>query len=225
MEYAFLTTPVTVAPSKAGSTPSSDGVRLTRCDDESFEQLLYASQARDNEAACRALPRSHWLQPKFIATPEPDSIAQPNLRRLLSYWTQLRGDRRLPHQCKIDPIEMRDLLGFINLLDVVNDGDDFRHRLCGSKIADAQGADFTGSMVSAAASDRYEAAFLQGSCRAVVKDPSPLITVHCTLSQQRSITWTRLVLPLADDSGAVTRILIGCVLALSSFNSAIVDHR
>ncbi|HVJ32338.1 MAG TPA: PAS domain-containing protein [Terriglobia bacterium] len=69
----------------------------------------------------------------------------------LQYWKSLHGDH-LPSRRNIDPLEIPDLLQNVMLLDVMEDGADFRYRLAGTAIERNFGAPIKGlSLVEIAA--------------------------------------------------------------------------
>jgi hypothetical protein len=150
--------------------------------------------------------------PDIVWDPPVDRLGAPQLRFLLRYWTELAGTRTMPGTREIDALEMRPALGYINLLDVVEGGEDFRYRVFGSVIAAVAGYDMTGRMVSALKTAPYMAEFALATCRAVVQRGEPLLTEYRPPSSAvPTVAWHGLVLPLAGDSGAVARLLIGSV--------------
>src|SRR3546814_17864940 len=52
--------------------------------------------------------------PRVISVAGAEEIFYPRLRRLYDYWDDKRGARRMPCRQDIDPVELRDLPGFIN---------------------------------------------------------------------------------------------------------------
>lgn len=173
-------------------------------------------------AASLAAGEPHDLQETFITkggaapdivwNPPVDRLGAPQLRFLLRYWTDLAGARAMPGAKEIDALEMRPALGYINLLDVVEGGEDFRYRVFGSVIAAVAGYDMTGRLVSALKTAPYMAEFALANYRAVVQRGEPLLTEHRPPpSTMPTVTWHGLVLPLAGQDGAVARLLIGNV--------------
>ncbi len=67
---------------------------------------------------------------------------------LHKYWAAKRGERRAPGRCDIDPIEIRAHLGTLFMLDVLDEGLDYRYRLIGTRIVEISGRDATGSRFS-----------------------------------------------------------------------------
>ena len=150
--------------------------------------------------------------PDIIWSPPVDRLSAPQLRFLLRYWSELAGARDMPGAKEIDALEMRPALGYINLLDVIEGGEDFRYRVFGSVIAAVAGYDMTGRKMSALKTVPYMAEFALATCRAVVQRGQPLLTEHRPPpSAVPTVAWHGLVLPLAGDDGAVARLLIGNV--------------
>jgi hypothetical protein len=88
-------------------------------------------------------------------------------------------------------------------------GRDFRYRLYGSMIASISGFDMTGKLLSEHPASPYVAEFALASCRAAAQRREPVYTERHTVGTMRTSRWQRVALPLADDDGAVTRLLAG----------------
>jgi hypothetical protein len=106
---------------------------------------------------------------------------------------------------------MRPALGYIALLEPNADITDFRYRLFGSISAMVWGFDMTGRLLSANPANAYIGDFHRAGYRAVMQRCTPIATVHRPPVSQSTTTWHRLVLPLADDEGRITRLLAGIV--------------
>src|SRR3546814_340977 len=85
----------------------------------------------------------------MTARPEADAIAEPELRDLYLYWSDKRGPRNYPARSEIAPEEIKRLLPFVLLHDVLDDGSHFRFRLVGTDAA--SGIDPTGKLLHEAA--------------------------------------------------------------------------
>lgn len=112
----------------------------------------------------------------FMAIPvlSTSDIPDQRLRRFHEYWDVRRGARVAPAQCDIDPVDIPDLLGHINIYDVRPEPRDFRVRLNGTLVAGMQGQDITGKwcseIMSGDVAERCYAAF--GIC---VDDRKPAL--------------------------------------------------
>ena len=63
-----------------------------------------------------------------------DRVIEPRndqLKALLAYWRQKKGDRRAPTRADIDPAEIKRLLPYVGLVDVERSPLRFRYRLVG----------------------------------------------------------------------------------------------
>ena len=72
----------------------------------------------------------------------------PSILALLAPWTEKRGKRAGPLRQAIDPIELKGHLPSLFMLDVLDDGRDFRYRLVGTTITAMSGRDVTGAKLS-----------------------------------------------------------------------------
>ncbi len=151
--------------------------------------------------------------PDIVWSPPVERMAAQQLRFLVHYWTELAAQRPMPYAREIDPVEMRPALGYILLVDVLDGGQDFRYRLFGSTIAGVSGFDMTGQRVSEHKASPYIVEFALAVYRAALRRPEPLLTEHGPPATLNTFAWHRLVLPLADESGAVGRFLVGNVPA------------
>ena len=144
----------------------------------------------------------------LVWTPELDALESQRLKTLLTYWQGLCVDDDIPHLDQLDPIDTRGVLGCIMLLDVVEEESDFRYRLYGTEIARRSGFDLTGKLVSDVPVSGVSA-FFMASYRAVVKNRRSLYTIHTPPYCIAVSSWSRLILPLRGESGAVERLLVG----------------
>lgn len=76
-----------------------------------------------------------------------DKPGDQSIQALLGYWQERRGDRAVPLRRDIDPLDLKTHLPCLFMLDVIDEGRDFRYRLVGTTIADINGRDVTGNTV------------------------------------------------------------------------------
>ncbi len=146
--------------------------------------------------------------PTVVWEPATADLPRDGLQFLLSHWRGLAEDGALPQIRSLDPIDLRPALGNIILMDVKDDGRDFRYRLFGSAIALIGGGDKTGRSVidfSGVAAHFYYVVY-----RAALIRRCPIYTHHHPTDMSNFRRWHRLVLPFADDSGSIVRYLVGC---------------
>ncbi len=177
--------------------------------EEAVDALSHAIVHGDIAAIREPFLQAGRFPPTVFWEPTAADVAHPELRFLLVYWNALRGDQDLPRHTQIDPLDMQDALGFIMLLDVMDDGRDFRYRLYGSKVADRSRIDMTGKLLSEFEIAPLTRGFFIAGYRAVINRRLPLLTEHHHTPDIAITSTTRLVLPLADGGGAVSRMLVG----------------
>lgn len=145
----------------------------------------------------------------LTATPVGASseISDVRLRRLYDYWNAKRGDRPAPSRRDIDPVEIPDLLGFVNIFEVQDEPRDYKVRLNGSEVAEMMGEEITGRYCSAVMSGpdavSCKAAFdlCVDQCRPVIVETSLAFCGKPYMAQ------TIVVLPLSSDGERVDMIV------------------
>jgi hypothetical protein len=131
------------------------------------------------------------------------------LRFLTTYWRGLAGPDTLPHLKQIDPLALRPALGYVMLLDLVENGRDFRYRVYGSIVASVSGFDMTGKLLSEHPASPYVTEFALAGYRAAVQRREPVYTERHPVGAVHTTRWQRVALPLVGDDGTVARILAG----------------
>src|SRR5579863_2932455 len=87
------------------------------------------------------------MSPLYTAVIDPDLSDNPRFQDLVAYWQGKRGERALPMRKDIDPLEMWQHIGRLNLIECLPGLADFRYRLIGTTITAAYGRDSTGKTV------------------------------------------------------------------------------
>ena len=134
-------------------------------------------------------------------------IADVRLRRLYDYWATKRGGRPAPARGDIDPVEIPEVLGYVNIFDVQNDPREYRVRLNGSNIAEMLGKDITGQYCSTITSGEDAA-----RCKKafdICADRCIPVMVETTLAfcGKPYMVQTFILLPLSGDSEQVDMIV------------------
>ncbi len=196
---AFPHAPVAFVP------PPGDHARI-----DAFARAILAGETGmfDGDFAAAGVPG-----PTIRPDPGAGTLDHPTLRFLYDYWHGLPCPRDLPAQESVDPVQMRPALGYILLLDVLPSGDDFVYRLYGSGIAGVAGQDWTGWSVAAMCEKtklRF-GSYYRAMYRASLLSRRPIYSEHFSPSFLSARSWQRIVLPLVDASGAVSRFLVGNV--------------
>jgi hypothetical protein len=106
---------------------------------------------------------------------------------------------------------MRRALGYVMLVDVVENGQDFRYRLFGSAVAAVSGFDMTGKLLSEHAASGYILEFSLALYRASLQRKEPVFSQYAPVGTKMTAEWHRVALPLANPFGSVIRLLAGTV--------------
>lgn len=146
-------------------------------------------------------------RPTVAWSPAPEALVSDKLRFFATYWNDLRRDAALPAARDVDPLQMRPILGYVMLLDPVEGGRDFRYTLFGSVIAQVSEMDLTGQYASAMVASPAVVELGLAAYRAVFQRREPLYVIRSPIGAYRTAQWHRLTLPLADDRGAVARLI------------------
>jgi hypothetical protein len=133
---------------------------------------------------------------------------EPVLSAVYEFCAARRGGRRLPSRADIDPVDMpRFVLPKLVLLDVFDGGARFRWRLTGTEVVNRFGRDTTGRFGEEVLSGDY-LAFLTSLTQQVCRSQVPVYS-HAVFrwKEMRSLTTSRLFVPLGDEASGVTQIL------------------
>ncbi len=136
--------------------------------------------------------------------PPSPSMLQRDLHAL---WLSKRGSRPLPLRRAFDVIELRPWLGFLCLVDIEDQGRDFRYRIFGTRIATLIGRELTGrrlSEVDSGLRDGLRPGYLE-----VARSGAPATFTPALHEAWRTIRLSELVLPLSID-GLGTNMLLTC---------------
>lgn len=144
-------------------------------------------------------------KPSLIWNPDPRELPGDQLVYFLNWWNQARGNTFAASPDAVDPMELRSILGYLAVLDVLDGGENFRYRLYGSAIMNEPGKDLTGLLLS----DIWTPlrSFFTITYRAVVHRKEPLYTQHEPHHSLKMQVWDRLILPLSNDQD-VERLIV-----------------
>src|SRR3546814_5237666 len=116
-------------------------------DEETFDRLL--REIENGHKGRSSGNDEHRQRPTMTSPSAADVIVEPELREIYHYWSGKRGGRCYPTRADIRPEEIKRLLPFVLLLDVLDEGRHFRFRLVGTDAA--SGIDPTGKLLHEAA--------------------------------------------------------------------------
>jgi hypothetical protein len=190
-------------PAASNAPPMTDRTLI-----ESFTRAVLSEDA----AAIVPHFAAHGIEPPtFRWNPQIGMLFEAPLKVLFQWWRSKRPARGLPSIDAVDPHALKEALGYLMILDVLEDGWDYRYRLYGSEIAQHAKRDYTGQKTSDLKVVSPIPTFYIACYRAVLVRPEPLMTRNQPPSEVATTTWTRLVLPLAGPDGKIARFLVGNV--------------
>ena len=136
-------------------------------------------------------------------------IDHADLRRLHRYWLGKCAGRAQPARADIDPTEIPELLPFVMLVDVLEQGRQFRFRLVGTAVA--RGRDPTGRFLHEAAPKGLYGHHINALYAQAFRLALPYYTAFSYDFPSRGGPQSirRLFLPLAEKAGEVNMMLIG----------------
>lgn len=98
----------------------------------------------------------HDVSPAILPLPANITV-DPDICTMAEYWrSMVRSGETIPHRDDLDPLlDVPHLVPNVFLADALDGGDDFRIRLCGTRIADMLGCDSTGLKLSELTTGHY----------------------------------------------------------------------
>ncbi len=154
----------------------------------------------------------------MLASEDLSRLERQNLRRLLAYWNDKRGNRAMPGRADIDPLDFLYILGNSSLIEVHRGGDGLRYRfrLIGTNVASRLGYDVTGRWLDDVPEPGYRA-HLQRAFDRLVASAAPQFERPDMLIDNRVHCYEVLRLPLGADGRTVDMLLT----AVDFYNSRV----
>lgn len=156
--------------------------------------------------------------------PRPDrasNLVNPKLRGLLDHWNTLRGDARFPLRAALGPSAFKPILPNVFLIEVLDGGADFYHRLAGEAVIAAHSYNIIHTQVSTV--DYGSAEKRQGVMRfyrsIVNRGEAVRLTGRFDYLVQDYLEFESIYLPLSRD-GAAVDFIFGASIFRSRFGTA-----
>jgi hypothetical protein len=141
-------------------------------------------------------------------------IPHPKIRRIYDYWLSKRAGRPIPSRADIEPLELRDCLGHLCLVEVTDEPSPrFRYRLDGSSLVLSTGFDMTGKFLDDMPDPSYRA-FVTAIYRRVIETRSPVFVVNQEDWKGYDLDVSSVTLPLSSDGGRIDAILDAIFIAV-----------
>jgi hypothetical protein len=131
----------------------------------------------------------------------------PKIQRMHDYWLTKRADRLMPARADIDPLELRDCLGNLCIVDVTGDMPPrFRFRLDGSNLVLSTGFDMTGKFLEEMPDAEYRR-FVTAIYQRVVETRAPVFVVNQEDWKGYDLQVESVTMPLSGDGARIDGIL------------------
>lgn len=138
----------------------------------------------------------------------PAEVKSPKIRAFHEYWVERTRETTIPNREEFQIENLIAWAGNIMIVDVLDDGADFFHRLVGTKIVDTVGRDLSGKRVSEceyaigadAMLERYR--IMLTLTPPVIRHGSVIWAIDKTWIQFESIT-----VPMSSDGESVNQLL------------------
>jgi hypothetical protein len=183
--------------------------RPSLCRDDSRTVQLGTPDHPESQPSAQSSERVSASGEAVPALAAPDlAISSPELRRLLADWHTRRRGRNLPARKDFDVLDLKYMMGNLNLLEVLHDPLRFRYRVHCSLAVDRVGLNLTGKTIDAYPEQDY-AARVQAAFVEVTHSRKPKLDAGHELINDKPIRFEALVLPLSDDGESVDMIMVG----------------
>lgn len=130
-------------------------------------------------------------------------VRSERIRRLSEYW-QAKANGKVPSRSDIDPVDVRELLPNLLMIDMLGDPARFRFRLVGTRVVQYTGFDFTGRYLDELVFQGRD--FLEQCYRRMLSERRPIFGHYAWLVRSRHFGQCEFGLfPLSDDGATVNR--------------------
>lgn len=137
----------------------------------------------------------------------------PMIKQALAYWEGLRNGHRTPRRADFDPCDIPRLLHGLVFFDVLDNGRDFRFRVIGDSARSVFFDNYTGQALSALAHVEADGPLMRNFRKAVQTGEPVRAPVEYVGPNQDLVMHDEVILPLANDLGDVTHLMVWVVLA------------
>ncbi|WOF74391.1 PAS domain-containing protein [Parvibaculaceae bacterium PLY_AMNH_Bact1] len=142
-------------------------------------------------------------------------MTHQTVQGLLDYWNELRGSRPAPKRSEIEPRDLKRVLPHVFILER-NDRWTYRFRLAGTGLCNVYGMEFRRHNMAALWQDESQQEILKLLNDVTGTGAIGLVEYTAETPDNRQLSLEMVLLPLAQDNGAVTRVL-GAIVALDEF--------
>ncbi len=133
----------------------------------------------------------------------------PVLRRAYDYWLEKAAGRGIPDRQDLDPGEIKEVLPYLSILEIVGNGDDrhHRYRLVGTRVSEALGYNPTNHFIEEFVENGH-GAFVKRLLHDVAASGQPLYAASSFRSRSIGLSTQRILLPFTHGGPAVRQLVI-----------------
>ena len=142
--------------------------------------------------------REHFDHTQFVTDEQ---------RRLYEYWRTRRAAPALPARGDIDPRDFKDILGFISLVDVIENEPRYRVRLAGTRLRDIYDQDITGKALDDLPWGAQKDYWRQAHDAVVARRRPVCGSAPMNWPGREHLTQSWIKMPLSEDGQRVSMIL------------------
>lgn len=143
----------------------------------------------------------------FTRLPVEPLVAERH-RLAMQVWNDRRGDRIAPARRDLEPWDLKPVLPYVALLDVLRDPLDFRCRLVGTKVREIHGVELTGSSIQVLGPPAYAEQVWRHLIELIERKEPQLCRVDYINRHDLRRSFTSLRLPLSDDGETINMIFV-----------------
>lgn len=130
-------------------------------------------------------------------------VRSERIRKLNDYW-QAKAGGKVPSRSDVDPVDVRELLPNLMMVDIVGDPARFRYRLVGTRVVQYTGFDFTGRCLDEMVFQGRD--FMEQCYRLMLAEKRPIFGHYAWLVRSRHFGQCEFGLfPLSDDGVTINR--------------------
>ena len=125
---------------------------------------------------------------------------------LFDYWNDVRAGRLAPLRSEIHPGDIRRILPHVFILERQDD-EAYRFRLAGTGLCGTYGMEFRGHNLLTMWQDECHANLKQALAEVTGNANVAVVEYTAATNHHREVSFEMIMLPLAQDNGAITRVL------------------
>jgi len=157
----------------------------------------------DGQMDPRPLDNATTAAQEMASSSDVAIVRSQRIHRLHAYWLA-KAKGKVPARSDIDPVDVRELLPNLMMIDVLGDPPRFRYRLVGTRVVQYTGFDFTGRCIDEMVFQGRD--FMEQCYRRMLADKRPVFGHYAWLVRSRHFGQCEFGLfPLSDDGVTVNR--------------------